>query len=278
MYYEKIRSKLGIPRLVLFLYPFLYRMGKTAFKLTRFPIMGKVGHLALDTESSNISYIPINEELELPEGIAAPESIAEHFIRQSSHRFIMASCPCRKANDCHNFPHDIGCIWIGGATAEINAPPEIGRLASVEEAIEHLHRARNAGLITVLGKFKPDALALGVFKDHKRFMTLCNCCSCCCMVKFVREGRPEYKMIVNRLQGLTVNVNAERCKGCGECAEACMFGQITVTNQKAQISTDCKGCGFCASACPNKAISIRIDDPTFIEEAVDRLSCAVDVT
>jgi ferredoxin len=277
-YNEKVKSKLGIPRISMFLYPYVYRLGKPVLKLTRFPVMGKVGHVALDTENSNLSYIPIHEDLELPEGIVAPVSIAEHFIRQSSYRFKMEYCPCREANDCQNFPHDIGCIWIGGSTAGINAPSEIGRLVSVEEAIEHLHRARDAGLVTVLGKFIPDAAALGVFKDHRRFMTMCNCCSCCCMVKFMREGRPEYNKIVHRLQGLTMNVDTEKCEGCGECAEACMFGQITVIDQRAHIGADCKGCGFCAAACPNNAISITIDDPTFIEEAVNRISGAVDVT
>jgi ferredoxin len=275
---EEVKSRLGIPRITLFLYPYLYRLGKPVLKLTRFPVMGKVGHVALDTENSNLSYIPIHEDLELPEGTVAPVSIAEHFIRASSHRFKMEYCPCRKANDCQDFPQDIGCIWIGGSAAEINAPPEVGRLVSVEEAIDHLHRARDAGLITVLGKFIPDAVAFGVFKDHRRFMTMCNCCPCCCMVKFMREGRPEYTKIVHRLQGLTMNVDIEKCQGCGECAEACMFGHITVTDKLAHISADCKGCGFCAAACPNNAISIRIDDPTFIEEAVNRISGAVDVT
>ncbi len=277
-YYEKVKSRFGIPRITMFLYPYIYRLGKPGLRLTRFPVIGKAGHVALDTENSNVSYIPVYEDLELPEGIVAPVSIAEHFIRQSSYRFKMEYCPDRKANDCRDFPHDIGCLWIGGATAEINAPPEIGRLVSVEEAIEHLHRARDAGLVTVLGKLRPDAETMGVLKDHKRFMTMCNCCPCCCIVKFMHEGRPEYKNIIHRLQGLRMNVDAEKCKGCGECAEACMFAQITVTDQRAHIGADCKGCAFCASACPNNAISIKIDDPTFIEEAVNRISGAVDVT
>jgi UDP-glucose 4-epimerase len=75
-----------------------------------------------------------------------------------------------------------------------------------------------------------------------------------------------------------MRVDRESCEGCGECAEACMFGHITLTDGKPFFSDECKGCGFCALACPNQAISIRIEDPSFIEEAIARISGAVDVT
>jgi Pyruvate/2-oxoacid:ferredoxin oxidoreductase delta subunit len=278
MYHEKKRSKLGIPRISNFHYPYIYRLGKVAMESTRLPIVAKAGHAVLDTKNSTLSFVPIYENLELPESTVAPFNIAEHFIREASHRFLMAYCPCRDANDCSDYPRDIGCIWIGGGTAEINAPPEVGRLVSADEAVEHLRRARDAGLITLLGKFRPDAMLMGVIKDHARFMTLCNCCPCCCMLKDLQYGRPEFLKILTRLQGLTVEVDSDKCKGCGECTKACLFGNVAVVNSKANISADCKGCGFCAAACPNEAISIKIEDPTFIEEAVSRISGAVDVT
>ncbi len=268
-----------IPRLLLALYPPVYRLGFRFAWLTRLPVIGRLfGDVVLDTKGSNVSYIPIQENLELPEGMVAPVSIIEHFIRASSHRFIMAYCPCRNANDCVNHPHDIGCIWVGGATADFDLPPEIGRLASVDEAIEHMHIARDAGLITVIGKFKPDALVMGVGNEHKRFMTVCSCCSCCCMVRVMHNGKPEFKGLIRRLHGLAVRVDRDVCVGCGECEEACLFGHISLTDGKPFFSDECKGCGFCALACPNKAISIKIEDPSFIEEAISRISGAVDVT
>ena len=97
-----------------------------------------------------------------------------------------------------------------GATADFDLPPEIGRLASVDEAIEHMHKARDAGLITVIGKFKPDALVMGVGNEHKRFMTVCSCCSCCCMVRVMHNGKPEFKGLIRRLHGLAMRVR----QGC----------------------------------------------------------------
>jgi len=272
------RKKKRTAKVFLALIPYLYRIGDAALGLTKLPMMGKIGHKLLDTENSNMTYIPIDQNLEIPETTVAPITIVEHFIRKSSHRFQMAYCPCRTANDCKDFPQDVGCIWVGPATAELDLPPEIGRHVSVEDALEHLHRARDAGLITVFGKFKPDAVAMGLGNDDKHFMTLCNCCSCCCMVKFLRKGRSEFKQIINRIQGLTVHVDRSRCEGCGECTKACMFENISLVDGKAYIHVDCKGCGFCANACPNDAITITIDDPTFIEEAISRIAKAVEVS
>jgi len=272
------RKKNRTAKVFLGLIPYLYRIGNVALGLTRLPLMGKAGHKLLDTEHSNVTYIPIDADLEMPETTVTPITIVEHFIRKSSHRFQMAYCPCRTANDCKDFPQDVGCIWVGPATEDLDLPPEIGRHVSVEEALEHLHRARNAGLITVLGKFKPDAVAMGVGNDDKRFMTLCNCCSCCCMVKFLPKGRREYTDIIHRIQGLTVRVDTNLCMGCKECTKVCMFENIAVIDGKARIHDDCKGCGFCANACPNHAIRITIDDPTFIEEAIGRITKAVEVS
>jgi ferredoxin len=275
---EKRTSQQNIAEFCLGIYAYLEPYAKSTLKLTKLPLLSKVGHLLLDTKNSNTTYIPVHESVEIPESTVAPISIVEHFIKQSSSRFLMAYCACRKACDCSNHPQDIGCIWVGGATAEIDLPKEIGRHVSVDEAIAHLHRAREAGLITLFGKFKPDAIAMGVGSDDKRFMTLCSCCKCCCMVKYMKEGKPEYKNILHKLKGLSVNIDTKKCVGCGTCSEVCMWNMISLENNKAHIGNDCKGCGFCANACPQQAITIKIDDPTYIEEAIDRIESAVDVS
>ncbi len=53
---------------------------------------------------------------------------------------------------------------------------------------------------------------------------------------------------------------------------------MEVRNGKAVVGEECKGCGRCATVCKRKAVTISIDNPTFMEECIKRLSDKVDVT
>lgn len=55
-----------------------------------------------------------------------------------------------------------------------------------------------------------------------------------------------------------VEINEERCNGCGACANACHEGAITMINGKARLIRDdyCDGLGDCLPECPVDAISI----------------------
>lgn len=55
-----------------------------------------------------------------------------------------------------------------------------------------------------------------------------------------------------------VQIDAEKCNGCGACAEACHEGAIAMIDGKARLIKDdyCDGLGDCLPACPTDAISI----------------------
>ncbi len=55
-----------------------------------------------------------------------------------------------------------------------------------------------------------------------------------------------------------VNIDAEKCNGCGACAAACHEGAIVMINGKARLIKDdyCDGLGDCLPACPTDAITI----------------------
>lgn len=55
-----------------------------------------------------------------------------------------------------------------------------------------------------------------------------------------------------------VQIDTEKCSGCGACAAACHEGAIAMVNGKARLIRDdyCDGLGDCLPACPVDAIAI----------------------
>ncbi|MFX1314450.1 MAG: FAD-dependent oxidoreductase [Promethearchaeota archaeon] len=109
-------------------------------------------------------------------------------------------------------------------------------------------------------------------------------------VKQISTTKLEYLSFMLSIQCFfkDMRVNAERCNGCGRCAEVCQFKAISLTDsqqeyedvsitaKKAIINPAiCKGCGKCSATCRLKAIDARhydfkqisaIIDPYFLEK------------
>ena len=56
---------------------------------------------------------------------------------------------------------------------------------------------------------------------------------------------------------MAVQINQEKCTGCGLCVEVCPVEAISMENDKAKIDVEkCVDCGRCVEECPNEAISM----------------------
>ncbi len=109
---------------------------------------------------------------------------------------------------------------------------------------------------------------------------LCNCCGCCCkMIQAVK--RFELRGAIATSNWI-LQVDVDRCKGCGKCAQACPVDAIEIVAEpdgpkpRKRAACDeslCLGCGVCVSRCKFGALAMtsrprRILTP---ETCVDRV-------
>ena len=266
-------------RFVLFLEKlFPYRF--IAAKMTRFPILKQITNQML-FKQTNLTVLPkdsvveitLNKAIKPPENVVLPSVVVEHFIRKTTYRFIMKFCICREANHCKNHPIEYGCLFLGEAARGISR--EFGRKATIEEALDYVQKCRKEGLIHLIGRDKIDETWLGVGSDG-RLLTICNCCSCCCLWKILADVDPQIRSKVKRMPGLEVMVT-EKCIGCGTCIEHCFVKAIELQNGQAVVTEECKGCGRCVDSCPQKAIRMTFSDDQFIQKTIERIESSVDV-
>ena len=247
-------------------------------KTTAWPVVGKLTGWIVNRDHYDVTFIPINQELEDNGSTVLPKQVVEDMIRRSCHRVILPICLCRVGCRCQDYPMEIGCIFLGEGAKQID--PSIGRAVSVEEALEHMERAIAEGLIPQIGRVDPDPLMLGVrMRDWERFLTLCFCCTCCCIaMRNQLSWDQDMRGRMHRLEGLSIEISDE-CDGCGKCAKQCFAQAIVIEDKLARITEDCKGCGLCVDVCPREAISISVTDGyRLLTDALSRIQNYADVT
>ena len=246
--------------------------------LTRLPILKqrnrkKENPRGFDIEAAQ--YVPVNLRVGDYESEVIPLKLMDYFIEKAG-TIVLIQCPCRVTNDCKNHDKDLGCIWMGKGAANLdlkNLPGgSKGRIATKEEAKEHVRAALKDGLVPGLGKLRGDAVAYNVLDFQDEFMNFCFCCSCCCICAGFKYGNSDYKNYLKRMKGVTLTVDPEKCEGSGDCFKVCIYNGLKLKNGKAEINQEnCIGCGLCESICPNGAISINFDEKVNVDDVMDEI-------
>jgi UDP-glucose 4-epimerase len=257
----------GTAKSVFKLFEYLYALAYVPFIQKRIP--------ALDPEQSDMTWIPINKNIEGSDGIALPEVIIDRLIELSNYRVIIDFCACRKVYSCKHYPEEIGCLFMGESARKISN--KISRELTKEEAKAHLRKAVAAGLVPIVGEARADHDLLRI-PSEGTLLTCCFCCECCCLSRFFKRGPAEViHGIMEPLEGLSIEIT-EDCVGCGKCVKKCFIEALELKDGKAVMNEYCTLCGRCAGVCPENAIRLKLDNPNAADDVIKRILGRIDLS
>jgi len=225
---------------------------------------------------NEVTAIPINAEIAMPDSVALPSRIIEEILKRSSDIFVLDECICRGLLTCKNHPAGIGCMALGPAARRMH--PSHGRFVTVDEGMAHVRRAADAGLIASVAHVWIDPVAFWTV-PFSRLMFICFCDDCCCLYRTHMKHRGlTLDRAYKGLPGISVSVDRRKCNGCGICAERCFIGEMRIVGATAVVPESCKGCGRCVEVCPRGALSLKMDDiETLVSRMMERIGAAADI-
>jgi electron transport complex protein RnfB len=202
-----------------------------------------IGLSMAQVKTSQMRVIPLESSVEAAPAVETYNRIRDLVREQDV--ISLSECICRQEqglldNECEK-PKET-CIGFGDF-AQYYIDNGLGRQLNVDEALEALDRAEDAGLVACP-------------TNSQKISAICCCCSCCCPILRFAKMTPRPGDTVTSYY--EASIDAEECTGCGLCADRCQMDAIQETDEAWEIVDGrCIGCGLCVAECPVDAITME---------------------
>lgn len=178
-----------------------------------------------------------------------PYPTARNIVLKGPPDIVVFECPCRHARPSHCTPTQV-CMIVGKPMTDfvLEHQPSKARRLTQQEALDLLEAEHARGHVHSAW-----------FKDAMmdRFYAICNCCKCCCGgIAGMRRG---IGMMAS--SGYAASIDRSLCADCSDCAEICPFDALHANGNGVELDWDkCMGCGVCEAACATGAATLQRDE------------------
>jgi len=179
----------------------------------------------------------MSDNNEIPMHFVCTRDEAKKLI-ETQDKFWIGNCGCRDPEGgCKRSKIDV-CLWFENSEG---SDSEGVREVTKEKALELIKLAEESILVT-----RP----FRKYDNRKEMGGICFCCDDCCGYFVNKDEICDKGAFIEK-------TDFNSCNNCGNCLDVCYFKAREIDNDKLQVNSDkCYGCGICAGICPMNCIEM----------------------